>query len=188
LRDPERFRCDEYGDYLFYPSRITGGKRQTLVVEALAHTRTPVRLVLAGSPESPATLRQLEELIATHGLESRVALQPTFIDEAEKVDLYARALGSVYTPVDEDSYGYVTIESFQAKTPVISCTDSGGVSIVVRPGETGYLTEPTPEALARAMDELYLDRARARALGEEGRQLLDRLDISWTNVVRRLTA
>ena len=188
LRDPSQFRCDEYGDYLFYPSRLTGGKRQALVVEALAHTRTPVRLVLAGSPESPETLSEIERLIAKHNLSSRVTLRPNFIAEADKIDLYARALASVYTPIDEDSYGYVCLESYHAKKPVISCLDSGGVSILVKPGETGYLTEPTPEALARAMDELYADRARARALGEEGYRLIDRLHISWTHVVERLTA
>ena len=188
LQDPGRFHSQEYGDFLFYPSRMTAGKRQTLVVEALHHTKTPVRLVLAGSPESSDTLRELEALIDRFGLSQRVTLRPTFIDDAEKVDLFARALACVYTPIDEDSYGYVTLESFHAKKPVISCVDSGGVSIVVRPGETGYLTEPTPEALAGAMDELYRDRKRARAMGEAGHQLLDRLHISWNHVVERLTA
>jgi glycosyltransferase involved in cell wall biosynthesis len=188
LKDSGRFHTQEYGDFLFYPSRLTAGKRQTLVVEALRHTKTPVRLVLAGSPESAATLRDLAALIEQFGLSHRVTLRPTFIDDAEKVDLFARALACVYTPVDEDSYGYVTLEAFHARKPVISCVDSGGVSIVVRPGETGYLTEPTPEALARAMDELYRDRKRARAMGEAGRRLLERLNISWNHVVERLTA
>lgn len=188
LVNPERFRCQEYGDFVFYPSRITAGKRQTLVLEALRHTRTPVRLVIAGSPESAETLRDLDARIEKLGLAHRVTLRPTFIDDTEKVDLFARALACVYTPVDEDSYGYVTLESFYANKPVISCVDSGGVSIVVRPGETGYLTEPTPEALAVAMDELYRDRKRARAMGEQGRRLLDRLNISWQHVVERLTA
>lgn len=188
LTNPGRFHCQEYGDFLFYPSRITAGKRQALVVEALAHTQTPVRLVLAGIPESPEALREVETLVEKFGLADRVTVLPTFIDDAEKVDLFARALACAYTPIDEDSYGYVTLESFHAKKPVISCADSGGVSIVVRPGETGYLTEPAPEALAVAIDELYRDRRRARAMGEAGRRLIDRLNISWNHVVERLTA
>src|SRR4029453_18151099 len=36
LGDPGRYRCDEYGDYVFYPSRLASLKRQWLLVEALA--------------------------------------------------------------------------------------------------------------------------------------------------------
>jgi glycosyltransferase involved in cell wall biosynthesis len=188
LLNPERFRCETYGDYVFYPSRMTDGKRQSLVVEAMRYTRTPVRLVLAGRPETPNVLRRLEELVHAGGLADRVQLIPRFITDDEKVDLFASALACAYTPVDEDSYGYVTLEAYHARKPVISCRDSGGVSIVVRHGETGYLVEPDPQALAQAIDELYLDKGRARQFGEAGFEVVQALGLTWDRVVEVLTA
>lgn len=188
LLTPERFRCEEYGDFIFYPSRITRSKRQHLVVEAMKHTRTPVRLVIAGSPETDEDLHRLEAVIREGDLSARVQLLPRFIDEDEKAALFATALGCAYTPVDEDSYGYVTLEAYESRKPVISCTDSGGVTIVVKDGETGYLVDPEPEAVARAMDELYLNRNRAREMGEAGLRHVETLNISWAHVIETLTA
>jgi glycosyltransferase involved in cell wall biosynthesis len=188
LLNPGQFHCSAYGDYLFYPSRLTRSKRQLLVVEALRHTRTPVKLVIAGGAEQPDALAEIEAVIASHRLEDRVTIIPRFISEAEKVEWMAGALGCTYTPIDEDSYGYVTLEAYEARKPVISCLDSGGVSIVVRHDETGFLVAPEPEALATAMDALYADRQRARALGEAGFAHVRSLGLTWTRVVETLTA
>jgi glycosyltransferase involved in cell wall biosynthesis len=122
------------------------------------------------------------------GLADRVRILPQFISEADKVDLFARALAVAYVPVDEDSYGYVTLEAYEARKPVISCHDSGGVGIVVKHDHTGYVVDPEPEQIALAIDELYLDRGRARALGEAGFAHIQQLGISWEHVIRKLTA
>lgn len=188
LLAPERFRCESYGDFVFYPSRITRSKRQHLVVEAMRYTRTPVRLVIAGSPETPSDLERLQAIVDAGSLSHKVQIIPRFIDDEEKVALFADALACAYTPVDEDSYGYVTLEAFQSRKPVISCRDSGGVAIVVRDGETGYLVDPEPQQLAWSMDELYLNKSRARALGEAGLRHIESLDIKWSHVVEKLTA
>ncbi len=188
LLNPERFTCREYGDYIFYPSRITRGKRQHLVVEAMRHTRTPVRLIVAGGPESAEAVRELQTTVESAGLAEKVRIVPQFIPEQEKVDLFAGALACAYTPVDEDSHGYVTLEAYQSRKPVISCLDSGGVSAIVKHGETGYLVDPEPEQLALAMDELYLDKARARALGEAGFRAMQTMGLTWARVIEKLTA
>jgi glycosyltransferase involved in cell wall biosynthesis len=188
LFHPERFSCGEYGDYVFYPSRLTHGKRQHLVVEAMRHTRTPVRLVIAGGPDGAEALRQLEALVESGGLTGRVRIIPRFITEEEKVRLFEDALACAYTPIDEDSYGFVTLEAYASCKPVISCTDSGGVGLVVKNGDTGYLVNPRPEEIARAMDELFLNKARARELGQAGHRLIETMNITWDHVIERLTA
>ncbi len=48
LQDPERFRSDGYGDEIVCVSRIEHHKRQHLLIEALSHTKTPVKLRLCG--------------------------------------------------------------------------------------------------------------------------------------------
>jgi glycosyltransferase involved in cell wall biosynthesis len=159
-----------------------------LLVEAMRHTRTAVRLVIAGKTEDPADGERIARLVAEHGLAGRVTVIDRFIEEEEKAALFADALGAAYIPFDEDSYGYVTIEAFYSGKPVITTTDSGGILQVVRDGETGYVTEPTPVAIAAAMDRLYEDPARARALGEAGHDLIQSMGLTWEHVISTLTA
>ena len=49
----------------------------------------------------------------------------------------------VYPPFDED-FGYVTLEAFLARKPVVTCTDSGGPNEFVVDGVNGFVCEPTP--------------------------------------------
>jgi glycosyltransferase involved in cell wall biosynthesis len=188
LRDPSSLRCERYGDYVFFPSRITPAKRQELLVQALAHTRSGVRAVIAGAPDVPAYLDPLEETIEREGLVDRVELIPEWISEERKLELYANALAVVYPPVDEDSYGYVTMEAFYARKAVVTCEDSGGTHELVEDGVTGRIVSPNPVAMAEALDELAEDRALAERLGHAGRERLDTLNVSWDVVVETLTA
>ena len=188
LMDAELYHCAGYGDFLFYPSRISDGKRQALAIEALRHCRSAVKLVIAGRPDNAAALARCEERARACKVGDRVEIRSTFIAQAEKADLLARCLGAVYIPYDEDSYGYVNLEAYHARKPVITCTDSGGTLDVVRDGETGLVTAAEPVALAAAMDRLYENRTEAQRLGEAGFDLIQSLEISWDRVVARLTA
>ncbi len=188
LLDTSHFRFGETGEYIFCAGRITTSKRQHLLVEAMQYTRTNVRLVIAGKSEDAADAQQIAKLIARHNLAGRVTVIDRFISEEEKAAYFADALGAAYIPFDEDSYGYVTMEAFYSGKPVITTTDSGGILQVVREAETGYVAEPTPAALAAAMDRLYEDPARARTLGRAGYDLIQSMGLTWEHVVSTLTA
>ncbi|MGE5645387.1 MAG: glycosyltransferase family 4 protein [Acidobacteriota bacterium] len=178
--DASGFVCESYGDTVFCPGRITAVKRQHLAVEAMRYVETPVRLIVAGEPETPEDLARIEAAAA--GLEDRVRIIPRFITEREKRDLYANALACACVPYDED-FGYVTLEAYLSRKPVLTCTDSGGAAMLV-PGAL----PADARALAAAMDALYNDRRRARELGEAGYEAVRALDLSWDNVVARLMA
>jgi len=98
-------------------------------------------------------------------------------------DLYARALGVIYAPFDED-YGYVTIEAFLAARPVITATDSGGPLEFVRDGVNGFICEPDAMALAAAVNRLAGDRSLAERLGRAGRGVAQA--ITWDGVIEQL--
>lgn len=181
----ERFRWAPAENYLFFPSRLNSSKRQLMVVDALAQCRESVHVRFAGSADDPAYEQVLREAIASRGVEERTELVGDVDDEA-KIDLFARCLGVVFPPVDED-YGYVTLEAMLAGKPVITCSDSGGVLEFVEPGKTGLVAEPNAAALADAMDRLWRDRASAEALGAAGRTAYGQRDISWQRVVHTLT-
>jgi glycosyltransferase involved in cell wall biosynthesis len=184
----DHFRCEDFGDYVFYPSRITGGKRQLLAVESMKHVKSALRLVIAGSPETPADLQRIEASIRQHGLQDRVELLPRFISEEEKAHLLAKSLACVYTPYDEDSYGYVTLEAYHSRKPVLTCTDSGGTRILVEHEVTGYVAAPEPRAMAEALDRLFLDRRKTILMGQMGYDRMMSLKITWDHVIGSLTS
>lgn len=181
----EQFRCEAAQDYLFFPSRLTRLKRQSLVLEALARTREPVRVRFAGSAAEPASYA--EELKAQA---RRLKVQERAewlgeVTEEEKRSLYARALGVLYPPLDED-YGYVTLEAMLSSKPIITCADSGGPLEFVRDSMNGLVAEPDADSLSMAMDKLWTGREQAKSWGEQGRALYEQMGINWPNVVRKL--
>jgi len=184
----ERFHCRGFNDEIVYICRLEHHKRQHLLVEAMAHTRTPVRLRLCGASSGETYPDELREQIARLGLQDKVTLDVRWIAEEEKITLLADCLAAAYLPVDEDSYGYPSVEASHAAKAVLTTEDAGGVLELVRDGVNGYVLPADPVALAAAMDSLYNDRALARRLGAAARARIDELNISWTHVLRRLLA
>jgi glycosyltransferase involved in cell wall biosynthesis len=185
--DAEAFHCArDVGDYLFFPSRISASKRQSLVLEALAETKQPVKVRFAGVPDSAEYGKRLKALATKLGVASRVEWLG-FISDEQKREHYSRAIAVLFPPMDED-YGYVTLEAMLSSKAVITCDDSGGPLEFVQRDRTGIVAKPWANALATAMDRLWEDRAFAAKLGQEGRHCYQQLGLSWSNVVRQLLA
>ena len=169
------------GDAIVFPSRMEGLKRQSLAVDAMAHVRTDVSLVLVGKgPDEPA----LRDQVARLGVKDRVRFEIGVTDE-RLYQLYETALGVYYGPFDED-YGYVTLEGFAAGRPVVTLSDSGGPLEFVVNGRTGLVATPDPKAIAEAFDRLYRDRDLAARLGAAGDALVRAEVPRWPDVVARL--
>jgi glycosyltransferase involved in cell wall biosynthesis len=186
LLDRERCYFREYGDFLFYPSRITSFKRQHLAIESMKHTKTDVRLVLAGKCDEPGYEDKLGELIDANGLGAKVTMLG-WIEQQKKFDLMAGALACLYLPYQEDSYGFVSMEAFYSRKCVIALEDSGGTKELLEDGINGYVVPPTATALAEKFDALYENRRLARELGENAYTELTSRDISWDTVIGKLT-
>lgn len=185
---PELFTAGEYGDEIVGVCRMEHHKRQHFAVAAMALTRSQVRLRLCGTGTDPGYIAGLRAMVAAAGLEHRVTIDDRWITEAEKSARLATALASVYVPLDEDSYGYPTIEAAHAARCTVTVSDSGGVPEFVADGQTGLVAAPEPQALADAFDRLHADRALARSLGEAARVQIDTLGIGWDRVIARLLA
>ena len=176
----ERYRSGPAGDYVFTVGRLDSMKRFDLLVRALAHTRQPVRAVIAGEgPEGEA----LRALAGELGVADRVEL-PGRVDDERLIALYAGALAVFYAPFDED-YGYVTVEAFRSGRAVVTAADSGGVLEFVHDGENGFVCAAgSVREIARRLDDLWDDRAGALRLGRAGAERV--AGIGWDVVVERL--
>jgi glycosyltransferase involved in cell wall biosynthesis len=176
------------GDTLVYISRLIPHKRQLLAVQAMARTRTDVKLLIAGGVANIEYRDAIRAEIEGSELQHRITFFDEVVTDEVKSDLLSRALGVVYIPLDEDSYGFVGLEAAAAAKPLVTTTDSGGVLELVTDQVGGYVVEPTLDGLAGAFDALYEDRARAAEMGLGLARRVQQLDISWDHVIDRLLA
>ena len=175
-----RLHDGPYGDYVLTVTRLEHVKRVDLAIDTFLRTSSAMRLLIAGDG---SIRHELAEYIGRRGLSDRVTLLGR-VDDARLVELYAGCRAVLFAPYEED-YGYVTLEAFLSRKPVITARDSGGTLEFVVNGVNGYVCEPTSDALASAVDRLGTDAALAASLGERGHTVA--AHITWDNVVERLT-
>jgi glycosyltransferase involved in cell wall biosynthesis len=176
-----RLVAGPYGDYILSVGRLESVKRVELIIEAMAFVNRDTRLIVAGD----GTQRQNAERAAERaGVADRVTFLGSVGDD-DLIGLYAGALAVIYPPFDED-FGYVTLEAFLARKPVVTCTDSGGPNEFVVDGVNGFVCAPAAEALASAINRLAADRRGAAALGDAGREIA--LGITWDGVIEKLVS
>lgn len=174
-----KLRAGPLGDYVLSVGRLEANKRVDLAIRALAHTDAGTKLTVVGDGPLRA---ELDALASSAGVSDRVTFTGP-IDETQLVDLYAGALAVVFPPFDED-YGYVTLEAFLARKPVVTTADAGGPLEFVEHGATGLVADPTAEAIGAAIASLSANHRLAQSLGDAGYDRASR--ITWDGVVERL--
>ncbi len=170
--------------YILSVGRICSIKRVDLIIKALPMIHQFVKLKIVGTPDEPSIMEYLKNEIAKHHLTDRIEFLGRVSDE-DLLRLYAESLAVYYGPYNED-YGYVTLEAFASSKPVVTCTDSGGVLEFVQHDVQGVISEPTPDALSKAVNRIVEDQAFATALGQRGRQTLEALGLhthGWDDVI-----
>lgn len=172
-----RYRFEGLEPFALIAGRLDPWKRVDLAIEAAAAGGW--KLVVAGRGPD------LERL---SGVASRTGASVDFlggVSDEDLISLYARAGVVVFPPADED-YGYIALEAFLSRKPVVTCTDSGGPLEFVSEGETGRVVAPEAARIASAVKELLGDSRAAARMGETGYERVR--GITWENVVTKLLA
>ncbi len=167
----------EFGSF-FTASRLDDPKRIDLLIRAMQHLPSFVRLRIAGAGPAHTSLWAL-----ANG-DPRITFLGRVSDDV-LVEEYASALAVPFVPEHED-LGLVTLEAQLSGKPVITCVDSGGVAELVQDGVDGFVVEPTPQALATSMYALAADPELARSLGAHGKRRAQ--NVTWQRVVDALLA
>lgn len=188
LFESERYYCGPANDEVVSVCRIENHKRQDLLLQAMQFVRTPVKLRLCGASTNPSYIKSLRDLIDRLQLVEKVVLEEGWISEETKIKRVSNSLAAVYAPLDEDSYGYPTLEAAAARKPTLTTWDAGGTLEFIRDGENGLITEPSPRAIADGFDRLYSNRERTAAMGQDAFDTVQRLNITWDHVLGRLLA
>lgn len=170
-----RYRDDGPGPYGLVVGRLDAWKRMDLAIEGAAAGGFP--LVIAGSGPDEERLRKVAARTGAN-VDFRGA-----VSDDDLLALYAGCGAVLFTPADED-YGYIALEAFLSKKPVVTCTDSGGPLEFVVDGETGRVTPPDGGAVGAAAAQLLAAPSVARAMGERGFESIR--GMTWDAVVSSL--
>jgi N-acetyl-alpha-D-glucosaminyl L-malate synthase BshA len=149
---------------LLHASNFRAVKRVGDAVLALAevlHVRPAVLMLVGDGPERTAVERQVRDL----GLTGQVA----FLGEQARMGPFFAQADLFLLPSAQESFGLAALEALASGVPVVA-TDVGGVSEVVRHGETGRLVPSSdPRAMAAAVVDLLADAPRRTAMGQAAR-------------------
>ena len=159
------------GKVLLFAGRVQPLKGLDLAVRTLAALeRTDTTLVVVGGasgPDGEAELARMRTLVADLGISGRVRFVAP--QAHRQLATYYRAADVCLVPSRSESFGLVALEAAACGTPVVA-SDVGGLSVIVHPGETGYLVEDrTAAAFAVPVAALLADDDLAALDGRRGR-------------------
>lgn len=175
-----RYFFEKFDNYILSVGRLDKLKRNSILIQALKYCDKEIKVKIAGKGKE---MDNLIKLAKTCGVSDRVEFLG-FVSNDDLLALYANALGVYFSPIDED-YGYITLEAFLSKKPVITAEDSGGVLEFVKNDINGIVCKAEAEEFGRAFQTLYYSKTKCKEFGEAGYQCVK--DISWDNVIDRLT-
>ncbi len=175
-----RYTSGPYGDYVLSVGRLDRLKRLDVLLRALPLCADDVRCKIAGTGPEEESLKALARDLK---LGDRCEFLG-YVPDDRLLEAYADCGAVYFAPRDED-YGYITLEAFLSRKPVITAADSGGPLEFVKDGLNGLiLTSLEPELLAAALEGLLRDPDRCAVLGEAGYEAVR--DIGWDHVIRTL--
>jgi glycosyltransferase involved in cell wall biosynthesis len=142
--------------------------------------KTPAYLVLVGGGDMIGEYKQACKKL---GIQDRVFFSG-FISERELIEHYRFSSVVVLPSTIQEGFGMVLIEGNACGKPVVG-TDVGGISYVVKDGQTGLLVPPKDhKALAHAMLRIITDKSLANRMGKNG-QMMVKDNFTWDKAVDR---
>lgn len=151
-------------------ARLTEQKGHTTLLKAMSevvHQFPTVQLVIVGDGELFNELQQLVNKL-------EIAQQVCFLGYRENAAAMMAGFDIFVHPSRWEGFGLVFLEAMTASLPIVA-TQVGSIPEIVRQGETGLLVPvDDPTALANAICRLLSDRALARKMGQNGRDILEK--------------
>jgi len=175
-----RYQSGDYGNYILSVGRVDPLKRNDLLIKSLKFCNKKIKAKIAGRGPQIEELKNLSKKI---GVEDRVDFLG-YVNDDDLIDLYSNSFAVFFSPIDED-YGYITLEAFSSKKPIITCVDSGGVLEFVSDGNSGFVCNVEEEMIAQKINLLFMNKTVCKDMGHYGHETIK--DISWDNVIDKLT-
>ncbi|MFH1478512.1 MAG: glycosyltransferase family 4 protein [Candidatus Omnitrophota bacterium] len=177
----DRILPGPYDDRILYIGRLNELKRPDLLIKAIKYVKKAKISIIGAGPEDYS--KSLQGLINDYDLFDRCEILG-FLKDEELISRLSKARAVFYAPLDED-YGFITIEAFLAKKPVISCIDSGEIRTFIEETGAGFLSNSDPEEIAKNINKVYdMNDKELENISMRGYELAK--NITWDNIIKRL--
>jgi glycosyltransferase involved in cell wall biosynthesis len=153
---------------ILFVGQLIRGKGVDILLEALARVQAPFECLILGDGSHRAFC---ENLCRKLGLGDRVHFCG-LIKSQELVKYYLECSVALVSSVWPEPFGMVGPEAMRHGLPVVAF-DVGGISEWLMDGVNGYLVPRMDRArFAARVQELLLDKALARRMGERGLEMV----------------
>jgi glycosyltransferase involved in cell wall biosynthesis len=169
--------------YIVFVGKLSTRRNIPALIEAFGilkrRTKLPHALLLVGPNHVGVPL---DDLIARHGVEGHVIqTDGRFASHLEVPPIYASA--DLYVNASSyEGFSMTLVEALSCGTPVVTVNRAALAEIAA--GAAEFVEEPTPDALAEAMERVLTDPTLSKSLGERGYR---RADAFRWNVTARQT-
>jgi len=179
LYPPETLEGLHEGSYKYFllPGRLDDErKRISLVIDAFKLARRNIKLIITGDGMDKDKLHEYargDDRIIFYG----------YVDDKKLALLYKDALAVLFVPAVED-YGLVAIEAMKCAKPVITCTDSGGPTELVKNLHNGFVCQPNPKNIASCIEYFAKNKEEARRMGRNAYTTV--AAITWNEYIKKI--
>src|SRR3989440_933364 len=167
---------------LLFVGRLDPFKGPDLLLRCAAMMEEKAQIVIVGGKSShDKDIQQLKELAAQLKLSKRVhfiGAQPQY-----KLPVIYSAADVTVVPSYHESFGLAAVESLACSTPVLA-TRAGGLTTIVRNGETGYLVPRCCGFFAEKLDTLLQQPDLLEEMSQAARPSV--LEYSWKRVASQV--
>lgn len=159
---------------LLYLSRVNYKKGPDVLIRAAARLLregADFDLLIAGPGDPPEYLDEMKRLARHEGIEGRVQFLG-HVSGPAKLSLYQLA-DLFILPTSQENFGFVFFEALACGTALIT---TPGVDVWRELEASGgaVIVERSPDVIARSVAPLLQDRARLKAMGDAGRNWVQR--------------
>ncbi len=175
---------DENTNYLLFFGLVRKYKGLDLMLKAMANPELKkhnIKLLIAG--EFYDNPKEYEKMITELRIEEMVEIRNKFIP-TEEIKLYFSASDMVTQTYHTASQSGITQMALNFNKPIL-VTDVGGLSEIVVNGKSGYVVDKTPEAIATAIDDFYMNEQEAK-FSERAKE--EKKKYSWSSLSNALIA
>jgi D-inositol-3-phosphate glycosyltransferase len=166
---------------LLYAGRLDPFKGPDLLLRAASLMEEKAEVVIVGGRPGDAEIRSLQKLAGELGLRRRVHFPGAQLQQ--RLALMYSAADITVVPSYYESFGLAAVESLACGTPVVA-TRAGGLTTIVRDGETGYLVPRCPGFFAEKLDTLLRHPTLLEHMRQAARPSV--LHFSWTEIGRQV--
>lgn len=167
---------------LVFAGRLDPFKGPDLLLHAAALMQKEAQIVIVGGKRTDdKDLQHLRELAEDLHISQRACFPGS--RPREEMPLIYSAADVTVVPSYHESFGLAAVESLACGTPVVA-TRAGGLTTVVRHGETGFLVPRRPHLFAERLDQLLCDSTLRIEMSAAARPSV--LGFDWRYVARQV--